>query len=351
MKYCNSVYQQQLLAAEQLVFVGQLGLATRAQVLGAGVTPSQIRTALSQGRWVRVAPGVYGLAAWPSSDTRRLLAACLVSNGVASHLSAAWLWGLIEHAPPSPIVSVAYSRRLQRPQRPRQQPWDAQQRRPRQLDQHNSQRPRPGFGPIQVHRTRDLDLLTTSYRYGVPTTNPLRTLVDLAGHTDRQVLDSALDAALACRLVTTEGLLAEASRLERPGRRGPSDIKERLRQRAFIGAPSPSVLESQALRLLAANGIPVRKCEVVVDGARHRIDIQLADTLFVEVDGYAYHWSPEQKRSDDARRNQLRLLGLEVLVYSWHDVVRDGQRLLTEVRQALTGGSAPSRGSDGRPRA
>jgi hypothetical protein len=29
----------------------------------------------------------------------------------------------------------------------------------------------------------------------------------------------------------------------------------------------------------------------------------VSPNLFVELDGYAYHWSPEQKRHDDARRN------------------------------------------------
>ena len=45
--------------------------------------------------------------------------------------------------------------------------------------------------------------------------------------------------------------------------------------------------------------------------------------MFVEVDGYAYHWSPEQKRYDDARRNKLWLRGFTVLVYDWQ---RSGQR-------------------------
>ncbi len=67
----------------------------------------------------------------------------------------------------------------------------------------------------------------------------------------------------------------------------------------------------------------------------YRIDFQLSPILFVEVDGYAYHHSPEQKAGDERRRNRLRLEGRMLLVYSWRDVVGDGARVVNEIRQAL----------------
>ena len=76
--------------------------------------------------------------------------------------------------------------------------------------------------------------------------------------------------------------------------------------------------------------------EVVLKELGYRLDIQLEEQLFLEVDGYAYHWSPEQKRHDDARRNKLRLHGLTVLVYDWRAVVSEPTRLVAEVQQALT---------------
>ena len=76
-----------------------------------------------------------------------------------------------------------------------------------------------------------------------------------------------------------------------------------LNKRALAGAPDPSVLESRALRLLARHRVTVQACEVVVDGGRYRIDLKLDERLFVELDGYAYHWSPEHKQYDDARRS------------------------------------------------
>jgi hypothetical protein len=69
--------------------------------------------------------------------------------------------------------------------------------------------------------------------------------------------------------------------------------------------------------------------------ARAQRGDRLERQLFVEVDGYAYHWSPEQKRYDDARRNRLRLLGVNVLVYDWQAVVKGPTMLVAEVRQVL----------------
>jgi hypothetical protein len=312
----------QVLKAERAVFNRQLGLATRAQLLNQGVTPWQVRWALAQGRWARGAAGLYALANWPDEPTRRLLAACLATNGVASHASAAWLWQLLKKVPSPLVVSVAHER------------WGA-------VPSASNRRPAAGhpannfnFLPVVVHRSRDLTERCISTRRGVRTTNPLRTLVDMAADASPALLDEAIDTALATRLLTVEALLAEAARMKHPGRKGPARLVKCLKSRAFVGAPSPSVLESRALRLLARAGVRVVGCEVVADEHHYRLDIQLEHGLFVEVDGYAYHWSPEQKRHDDARRNRLRLLGYEILVYDWQAVVNEPGRVVAEVKEA-----------------
>jgi hypothetical protein len=265
-----------------------------------------------------MSPGLYALASWPPSPRRRLLAACLATGGFASHASAAWLWNLLDEEPERPVVSVPNGRH------PRS---SSRGRRPASLD-------------VVIHRTRDLPERSLSERHGIPTTNPLRSLVDLAGVSKVAVLDGAIDVALARRLVNVDALMAEARRLKRKGRRGPAQMIAALERRGFVGAPAPSVLESRALRLLAGAGVNVVNCETVVDEGRYRLDIQLDDGLFIELDGYAYHWSPEHKRHDDARRNRLRLLGVEYLVYDWSavmtdTVMTDKGRFIREVKGAL----------------
>jgi hypothetical protein len=311
-----------IVSAERSVFRAQMGLATRVQLLKLGVTQQQIRTALTQGRWSRAAPGLYSLPSWPPSPRRRLLAACLATDGVASHASAAWIWDLLDQAPSPPVVSLAH-------------------RRHGVLTGVGAEAPLSAVGPelglVVVHRTRDLAAASISLRHGIPTTNPLRSLVDLAGASEPTVIDGAIDVALVKRLVSIESLVAEAQRLKRRGRRGPAQLMAHLERRSFIGAPAPSVLESRTLRLLANAGIKVVNCETVVDGGHYRLDIELEHRVFLEVDGYAYHWSPEQKRKDDARRNRLRLLGIEFLVYDWRAVMEGtGGSLISEVKAVLS---------------
>ncbi len=72
-----------------------------------------------------------------------------------------------------------------------------------------------------------------------------------------------------------------------------------------------------------------------MDGGRYRLDIQVGPRVFVEVDGFAYHWTPEQKRYDDKRRNELRLLGYEILVYDWKAVMDEPRRVVKETKTAI----------------
>ena len=74
---------------------------------------------------------------------------------------------------------------------------------------------------------------------------------------------------------------------------------------------------------------------MVAEG-RYRLDVQLEGRLFVELDGYAYHWSPEHKSHDDARPNKLRLLGPEILVYDWQTVTKAPHLFVRKVKAALT---------------
>jgi hypothetical protein len=97
-----------LVKIERTIFKAQLGLGTRAQLLSQGATDGQIRSALAQGRWLRSAPGLYALANWPSGPARLILAARLMTGGVASHASAAWLWGLPGRGCGTGVVQADY---------------------------------------------------------------------------------------------------------------------------------------------------------------------------------------------------------------------------------------------------
>lgn len=286
-------------------FASQNGLITRAQLRALGVDSRIERRKIQSGEWARAGKTVIRLASHRGSPEQRLLAACLGAGpaAMASHQSAAWLWGLLE-PPQRPSIVV-----------------------PRELC--------PSLPWCDVHRT-SVPPSTLHQIRGIPVTDPLRTLVDLAAVVGSAALDAALDRALAGQLVSVEGLLAEVDRLSCRGRRGTARMRENLRRRGMTDAPNPSVLESRFLRLLQQSGVQPVSLEVRAGpGGRYRLDSKLSEEVAVEVDGHAYHHSPEQKAEDERRRNRLRLSGLFVLVYTWRDVTYDGQRVVAEIREAL----------------
>lgn len=285
----------------------QLGLIQRSQALALGMTRGQIEYRLTSRRWEAVHPGTYRSAEGPASPEQLLLAACLTAgpDAVASHLSAAWMWDLVRRSPPAPQLSVPY------PLQPR-------------------------LHGVAVRRCRDLDPGRTIVRRGIPCTDPVRVLGDVAAVLPGDELAGIVDGAVGRGLVSPEALVQEIDRRRRPGQPGPAALRRMLAGRGMVGGPPPSVLEVEAMRLFRRWGIPVLGREVSYGPhAQYRIDFLIAPGLAVEVDGFAHHWSPEAKARDEARRNQLRLNGLFILVYTWTDIRGDGRRVAAEITRAL----------------
>lgn len=281
------------------------GVLSRAELLALGVTREQVATRVARGEWEALAGRLVRSRAAPDGPEQRLEIALRRAgpSAIASYGSAAWLWN-IGKPPERPVLTVG----------------------------------RTGPGRVlgaDVHRP--LGPVRRCERHGFACTDPLRTLVDLAGQLSAGRLDRLLDAAIASHLVSVAALQAEAGRLQSRGRHGPVALREALGRRGFTGAPEPSALERRLLFLLAGAGIVPLGVEVHAGDEGHfRLDVQLSERLFVEVDGYAYHWSPEQMAYDARRRNRLGMSGLRVLVYTWRDVIDDGNLVLGEIRRALT---------------
>jgi hypothetical protein len=290
------------------LFRDQHGVIHRDQALRIGLTRSQIQGKLGRGEWVTLHRRVYRVGSSRPTFEQQALAACFAAGplAVASHETAAWLWDLIGRRPPRwPTVTVP------RPAHPR-------------------------VSNAVVHRSRDLDATRTLYHRNVPCTDPIRTLVDLAAVSEEGEVISAVDRALANGLFSAKAISEELARRASKGRSGTRALASILADRGLVGVPEPSVLEAEALRLFATSGIVVRSREVQSgpDG-RYRIDFVLIPPVAVEVDGYAYHWSPEAKARDQSRRNQLRLSGIFLLVYTWRDIRFQPGRVVREVTTAL----------------
>ncbi|HSS08986.1 MAG TPA: DUF559 domain-containing protein [Acidimicrobiales bacterium] len=284
------------------------GVISRAEVLSLGGNDPAIQTKVRRGEWDSAHRGVYRSTAAPPTPHQALRAALLASgpDAVASHCSAAWLWGLLPNPPPQPELTVPTA----------------------------SQHGRHESGLI-IHRYRDLHLATIRERYGIPTTGPLRVLIDLAGSAFAVNLADVLDRGQARKLITIPGLLKELDGVGRSGRPGPGPLRQLLDDRGYIGVPHPSVLESKTLRLFRRYHLPVPTVEFTAgpDG-EYRLDFALGDVKqAVEVDGYVYHFSPDHLQRDHASRNRLQRAGWLILVYTWRDIVREPARVAAEIAE------------------
>jgi very-short-patch-repair endonuclease len=286
-------------------FAAQYGVASRQELRSHGITARVEQQRVARGEWERPTRRVVRVAASPRSPEQDLMIAVLEvgPTAVASHTSAAWLWGM---ARPPDRHEVTVGR-------------------------HAGTRP----GPFVVHRLGGEPPQVSLVRR-IPATNPLRTLVDLAAVVSGPDLDDSLDRAVAERLLTVDALQAELDRVARKGRDGAGALRTALRRRGLAEGPHPSVLEARLHRLLRSGGITPMAVEVIAgpDGG-YRIDTLLHPRVAVEVDGHRYHSTPEQKAYDERRRTEIRMEGVFLLVYDWRAVTGEGRRVLAECHRAL----------------
>lgn len=274
----------------------QHGLVERAAVLAAGVTASTLQRWLKAGRLQVAHPGVYRLAGAPVTWAQQVLAAVLASGvrAAASHRSAARLWGLLDG---DEVVEISVPRRQVRHLR-----------------------------GVVVHRSLDLASAPAVARSRIPTTDPMRTLIDLGAVVGAAQVEQAFNRALETRLLTAPAVQRRLDLLGRRGRVGAGVLRSVLDDRALGAEQSDSELECRMASVLRRGGLPpaVFQYEVRHDGCFvARIDFAYPDLrLAIEVDGFEKHSTPAAFQSDLDRQNRLVELGWNVLRFTWNDVVR-----------------------------
>lgn len=283
----------ELEAAVRGVSRRQHGVVTRAQALACGFSDDRISTRVRSGVWGRPYPGVYGIAGVPETFESRAMAAVLAcgDGALASHGTAAALYGL-------------------------ELPGDALE-----VTIPGTRRAAPAG--IVVHRARVLGPLDRASTRQIPCTGPMRTLVDLAGVLDPDLLEELLDDALhkgLVEIVRFSAYLAEPSVVRRPGT---GHLRGFLRDRAERGIPE-SRGETRLDRVLRRANLPLapRQVPIRVGGSRFRLDfVYVEERVVLEFDGYLWHagrrlsWQ-ESKR----RRNLLRGAGWDIVELTWYDV-------------------------------
>jgi very-short-patch-repair endonuclease len=226
-----------------------------------------------------------------------LIAALLyVGPGSAlSHATAAWWWGLLDTEPETIHVTVKGRRR--------------------------------SLARIRVHRHRELQ--PVMYR-GLPVTGIPRTLLDAASMLPFGVTRRALAEADFQRLCDPGEL---ASLLGR-GQRGSAALRRAITQHAPELAQTLSVLEERYLALCERSGLGMPEVNAPVGGLM--VDALWRDErLIVELDGHKAHSRSAAIEQDRRRELVLRSLGYTVLRYTWAQVTRNPDGVVSDLRAAL----------------
>ncbi|MFL0181664.1 MULTISPECIES: type IV toxin-antitoxin system AbiEi family antitoxin domain-containing protein [unclassified Mycobacterium] len=274
------------------------GVITRSQALECGLSSSAIGRRLQSGRWRRCGPGVYFADDRPFTTAARIRAAVWSYgiDAVASGLAAAW-WHQLATAAPN-LVEVTVPR-----------------------DSHG-----------RAHRgtrlrRRDLFPEDVVERRGLLVTGLALTTVEAAARRGGgpKVMDTALQRH-------TELPHLWRAQLRNAGRQG-SPAARRMLQAAESGARSQA--ERMLVQLLRDAGITGWVANYRLGG--YKIDVAFPEiAVAIEVDGWAYHSGPDEFEGDRVRQNQIVLRGWTVLRFTWLDLVTAPDRVITEIRWAIS---------------
>ena len=270
--------------------------------------PRGIVRRIESGRLAVVHPTVYRVGGAPTSWEQRILAACLWAGegAVASHRCAARLWELAEVECSVPEITTIRDLRTDR---------------------------------LVVHRSYCLSLSETTTLGPIPITDPTRTLLDLGCQLSLRKLELAFEDCLRRGLTEVDFLYARLQRWARSGRTGVRKWRFLLDQRDPRARPTDSSFETRMVQLLRRHGLPppVRQHPIRgADGSIDRVDLAyVREQVSIELDSVKFHLNRPAWERDLAKRNRLIEVGWLPLNFTWATVMRDADRVTTQVGAVL----------------
>ena len=288
------------------------GLVTREVAAQLGVSRAAWYRALRKGELESLYPAVARLWGSPTTLYQRALAAVWATGpgAMASHRTAAALWG-VERPENDPIdVTMPTRERYSR------------------LDE------------IVVHRPRDLVDLGPIMRFGVPSTNPMRMLIDL-GAVDPTAVQPAMMSILASRSASPIAIRGAFLRHARKGRNGITPM--RLALESWLGeeAPPDSLLETKMAELIAVYRLPAVEFHAMAAG--YEVDFLVVGTRIVlECDGWGSHGlDRDQFEFDRLRNDDLLAAGYITSHFTWRQLTSNPARIAKRIRGVVDRWACP----------
>lgn len=286
------------------------GVVTATMLRDAGMSPRSVRRRAENGELTRLHPGIYALSGVPRNWEQSQLAACLATDGLASHRAAQRLWlpALVRDARDWPVeVTVPAHRRLE------------------------------AKGVI-VHRSQDLDQITTSHRSRIPVTDPLRMLGDLCSVAQADELARVVDGLVVSRLLSMAGVGAALTNAAERRVRGVGLLHSVVEQWPVGDTRPDSVLELKFARLCRVAGLPepVFQHELTLGDQARRVDFAFPDLrVAIEVDGFEVRTDRRVFQDERRRQNDLALDGWIILRFTWHDIINDPDYVVSKIWETL----------------
>ncbi len=288
-------------AVDQLA-ASQHGAIAHRQVLALGGSDGIIERRLSGGRWIRLAPAVYAVAAHPPTWHQQAMAAVLGErDAVVGGVNAAVLHGLTGFRS-GPIQIVV----------------------PRGAN-HRS-------GLAVVRESRDIRRTRV---HAIPVLTVCDTLFAVAATAHPSRVGRALDDALGAHIVDLDEIELRLQEL-RGGRRPGVAVMRRLLapRRADAFVPPSSVLEDLLYQILDRLGMPPYQRQARVPWSPdQRVDALLIEPrLIVEADGRRWHTRLADFERDRARDRTALVHGYRTLRYTYAQLRGDPEGVEAEVR-------------------
>jgi len=282
------------------------GLVTLDVAERLGVNRAAWYRALRNGEMERLYPRVARL--WGSAPTlqQRALAAVWATGpgAMASHRTSAALWG-VDRPETDPIDVMMPSReRYSR------------------------------LAGIVVHRPRDLVDLGPIMRLGVPSTNPMRMLIDL-GAVDPASVESAMMSILSSKSASPIAIRGAFLRHARQGRNGIGPMRRALESWLGEELPPDSLLESKMAELVVAHRLP--RVEFHAMAAGYEVDFLIVGTRIVlECDGWGSHGlDRDQFEFDRVRNDDLLAAGYVTSRFTWRQLTSNPSRVAARIRKVF----------------
>jgi very-short-patch-repair endonuclease len=282
------------------------GLVTRDAALRVGISTSSWYRAIDSGLLEPLYPNIARLFGSPRSFHQRVLAAvwAVGSTAMASHRSAATLFGV---------------------ERPDDDPIDV-------LVPDRTRRRVPSG--ITLHRPRVRHDLRPLTRFGIPTTNPMRMLIDLAA-VDEDAVEEALVHVLSRKIVSPAALRSAIERHSIAGRHGIVRLREALSVVLADELPPDSELEIRFRSVVSRFGLPDVEFHPIILG--YEVDFLVrGTTVIIECDGWGAHGlDRDQFEYDRERDAELVAGGYQVVHVTWKQVTQRPDRAASRIREVL----------------